>query len=217
MVAFYRNSADRMWGTTQPDWVERNLRLGAPSEQIEVAALDFSKCLQQFGVPHYLKVDIEGADLLCVESLRTVTPRPDYLSIESNKTDFAALLHEFELLFELGYRGFAVVQQARIHELPYSGSTRAGAPFTHHFQAGASGPFGKELGVAYGSREEAIERYRRIFQHYRIFGDDSPLRNNRFNRLALRSVKLFWRHVLGRELPGWYDTHAALSIPSYTA
>lgn len=40
----------------------------------------------QFGVPYYLKIDIEGADLICLDSLRSTGARPSYVSIESNKT-----------------------------------------------------------------------------------------------------------------------------------
>jgi FkbM family methyltransferase len=210
-VPFYRNPFDRLWGTIRPDWVERNLRLGAPSERIEVAVVDFSECLHEFGVPHYLKIDIEGADLLCVEALMGITPRPDYVSIESNKTDFAALLHEFDLLSELGYRRFAVVQQALIHGRSYSGATRTGASLNYRFEDGASGPFGGDLPVPYRTREEAVETYRRIFQQYRAYGDGSALRKSALGRLQLRLMRRLSCIVLRRPLPGWYDTHAALS------
>jgi FkbM family methyltransferase len=211
-VPFYRNPFDRLWGTIRPDWVERNLRLGAPSERIEVAVVNFSECLQEFGVPHYLKIDIEGADLLCVEAMLGITPRPDYLSIESNKTDFAALLREFDLLSELGYHRFAVVQQALIHGRPYTGTTRTGAPLDYRVEEGASGPFGGDLPVPYRTREEAVATYRRIFQQYRAYGDDSPLRQSALGRLELRLMRRLSCIVLRRPLPGWYDTHAALSL-----
>jgi hypothetical protein len=50
-----------------------------------------------------MKIDIEGADLVWAKTLLQFTERPDYLSIESTKTDFSELLGEFELSSELGY------------------------------------------------------------------------------------------------------------------
>ena len=40
--------------------------------------------LGEYGIPYYLKVDIEGADLLCLEGLTWFTSRLTYISIESN-------------------------------------------------------------------------------------------------------------------------------------
>ena len=48
------------WGTVVPEWAHRNKWLGSESEIIEVSTVDFSECLKQFGVPYYLKIDIEG-------------------------------------------------------------------------------------------------------------------------------------------------------------
>jgi FkbM family methyltransferase len=210
-VAFYRNPTTSVWGTVEPKWADRNARLGSPSERIEVPAVEFGDCLARFGVPHYLKIDIEGADLLCVEALSGATKCPDYLSIESNKTDFNALVREFDLLCGLGYTRFAVVQQARIHRQPFDGRTLAGEPLHHDFERGASGPFGKDLRVAYVSREEAIDRHRRIFAQYRRYGDDSTLGRTLWGRIQRKVAGRYFNWVLRQPLPGWYDTHAALS------
>lgn len=210
-IAFYRNPDSSIWGTIRADWAERNRRLGAASELIEVAAVDFRVCLQEFGVPHYLKIDIEGADLVCLEALAGVAPRPDYVSFESTRTHFNAIISEFDLLCSLGYRRFAVVQQAWIERRPYEGSTRTGAPLRHVFEPGASGPFGAELGAPYLSSAEAIDAYRPIFERYRRYGEDSPLMQARRGRFLLKTLKGWSILARRRPLVGWYDTHAALS------
>src|SRR5262245_25877080 len=101
-IPFYRSSNDQ-WGTICLEWVERNRQLGSSSSVIHLQAIDFAESLAQFGIPHYMKIDIEGADLVCAEALLQFTERPDYLSIESTKTNFSDLLGEFELLSKLGY------------------------------------------------------------------------------------------------------------------
>jgi hypothetical protein len=67
--------------------------------------------LKQYGCPGYLKVDIEGADLLCVRALEHSDVRPKYVSIESSKTSWRDLLDEFRTLEKLGYTTFQVVDQ----------------------------------------------------------------------------------------------------------
>jgi hypothetical protein len=101
-IPFYRSTNDQ-WGTICSEWAERNRQLGSSSSVIHLKAIDFAACLAQFGIPHGMKIDIEGADLVWAKTLLQFTERPDYLSIESTKTDFSELLGEFELSSELGY------------------------------------------------------------------------------------------------------------------
>jgi len=96
-VPFYVNPASE-WSTIRADWAQRNERLGSPSTgSLTVTALPFGDLLERHGVPHYLKIDIEGADLLCLEALDPAEP-PNYVSIESEKRSWPALVHEFDLL-----------------------------------------------------------------------------------------------------------------------
>src|SRR5215831_3649111 len=52
-----------------------------PVEEIRVPCRTFRSILDEFGVPFYLKVDIQGNDSLCVEAL-TPEAVPKFLSIE---------------------------------------------------------------------------------------------------------------------------------------
>jgi FkbM family methyltransferase len=204
-ISFYRSTNDQ-WGTIRQEWAERNQRLGSDSSVLDLETVDFAGCLAQFGIPHYMKVDIEGADLICVKTLLQFTERPDYLSIESTKTDFSTLCEEFELFSELGYSRFAVVQQQTIDGRSYKGQSLTGNAVRHVFPEGASGPFGAELAEPYLSQADAIREYERIFRMYRLFGDDSVWRR------SVMLYKIAW-HVqkhLQVAIPGWYDTHAAL-------
>jgi FkbM family methyltransferase len=84
-VNFYINESKDLWGTTQQSWVDRNARVGAASRVVTVAAVDFVGCLQTHGVPHFMKIDIEGSDWCCLEALRHVAERPDFVSIEPDE------------------------------------------------------------------------------------------------------------------------------------
>jgi len=202
-VSFFQHE-NSVFGTTGAAWSDRNRGLGT-SRQIEVAAVSFAASLERFGVPYFLKVDIEGADRLCLDELREGTGRPRYVSLESEKADFSALVEEFDLLAQLGYDRFAVVQQAGISRI--ANATRLdgkGMPFA--FETDASGPFGPDVGP-WVTRDEALARYRRIFTRYRYLGDHSWMRRSSMRRKALVRIG----HVLRTPVPGWYDTHATRS------
>jgi len=95
-VTFYVDS-NSLWGSIDPSWV-RKKRVMRSQQQISVAAVDLAACMQRYGVPHYMKIDIEGADRLCLEALRGTSALPDYISMEAEIFDFAALTADLGLL-----------------------------------------------------------------------------------------------------------------------
>jgi len=201
-ITFYVNKQLSIWGTANPDWVARNRGLGTDSEEITVPCTRFGELITRFGCPYYVKIDIEGADMLCVRGLAEVAQRPRYISIESAKTSWRGLLKEFNALERLGYDRFQIVDQ-RTHG---SGSfrDRSGARLEHRFAEGSSGPFGEALTGQWLTRSQAIRRYIPIFLLYYTLGD---------NRVWL--PKLAKRVPFLRRLQNkvsWYDTHATRSV-----
>src|SRR5262245_28922448 len=75
-VTFYRNPHVSVWGTVDPQWRDRNLLLGCPSDELEVRCLDLGGILQEHGMPFYMKIDLEGADRLCLDYLTGFKERP---------------------------------------------------------------------------------------------------------------------------------------------
>lgn len=203
MVRFYKHP-NTVWGTTDEKWVARNLVV-AESEAVDVPAVNFADALRNTGMPSFIKIDIEGADRLCLEALLGFDQRPRSVSIESSK-DWAGLEAELSLLERLGYDSFAVVQQATIPGSEIATRTRDGSPLTFCFEDDASGAFGSDVGPWMG-RAAAMARYRRIFWAYRLLGDDSLIRKTKLGR-GLRGQAA---RYLGRPLPGWFDTHATQS------
>jgi FkbM family methyltransferase len=79
-------------------------REGRPHHAIPVQCRRFRSLLEEYGLPYYLKVDIEGHDHYCIADLDPGT-LPPYLSIE---------MSDFESLFALqalGYTGFKLITQ----------------------------------------------------------------------------------------------------------
>lgn len=196
-VPFYLNQSLSVWGTIRTAWAERNALAGSPSKLIKVRAISFPEVLSRHGVPYYLKIDIEGADMLCLEGLSEDPDRPKFVSIESEKRSWRALLYEFEVFKRLGYSKFKIVEQQHIDRQRPPNPAAEGRYVEHRFERGSSGLFGEELPGRWLTRGQAIRRYRFIFLRYYLFGDFGVL------RILLRVPRL------GRFLtPPWYDTHA---------
>jgi FkbM family methyltransferase len=210
-VAFFVNDRKSHWGTTNPAWVERNQKLGTLSHQIEVVGLDFEAILLQHGIPHYLKIDIEGSDILCLRALRRFRERPDYVSIESEQLGFAHIREEIELLNCLGYDRFQAVEQSEIPTLQIPPQTaKEGSYVDHRFSKGATGLFGAELPGRWLSKGSVLRRYRAIRLGYFFFGVDGALNRLQFFgadllRSTIRRACSVMTHAI---VPGWYDTHA---------
>ena len=199
-IDFFVNEKLSIWGTAHPQWAERNRKMGAPSRRIKVKAETMEDVFERQGIPYYMKVDIEGADMFCVYALRKFSKRPDYLSIESDKVHWRNLRNEFHVLKELGYHKFKVVDQGKICSQIEPLPSLEGTYTSHRFKSSSSGLFGKDLPGEWLTMNQAINKYRLIFILYKLVGD---------NRIGQRIVGMipFVHRML---MPNWYDTHASL-------
>jgi len=68
-ATLYINSEESGWRTTLLSYAERGKRLRGEIEAVEVETTTVVELIRQFGVPIYLKCDIEGLDLLVLHDL----------------------------------------------------------------------------------------------------------------------------------------------------
>jgi FkbM family methyltransferase len=200
-TAFFK-SDNSVWGTVQPQWALRNSMLGAHSRSIDVPIVDIGSVFQQFGVPYYAKLDIEGNEYVILNALKSSREKPKFISIESDKRSYRKLVLELRTLRLLGYTRFKIVQQAEMEGTTATERDRTGRLFSHRFSKGASGRVGHDLPGRWLSFQETKLRYLFIFALYRLFGDYGVLRGTLVHRALCR--------LFHRSIPGWYDTHAAL-------
>jgi FkbM family methyltransferase len=203
-IKFYKNKDIDVWGTVVEDWAKRNERLGTSSQVIEVPIVNFAECLQNFGIPHYLKIDIEGMDAVCVNALSHFEQKPDYISQESDCSSFEKVTEDFNLLAQLGYTRFKSVQQGRISRQTEPNPTKEGSYAGYQFREGSSGLFGEDLPGKWKDNKEMVHQYKRILILYKLFGPKGRLNRYSLGR-ALRSALL---KILRRPVPGYYDLHA---------
>ena len=201
-------SSVSVWGTLTNAFAERNADEGAAVEEIEVECVTFDEVLREHGMPYYLKMDIEGAESCCLDTLRQFTERPNYISLESCATSpgsgFVATLRELRALQELGYRRFRYCDQATIpgRTVDLIGE---GPPMRHTFAAHSSGPFGRDLHGGWHRPAAAAMRgllLRAV--------DDACGHNGRLQgRKGMWRLKRIRTWLTGRR-EHWYDLHAAL-------
>jgi FkbM family methyltransferase len=203
-VKFFANKDNSVWGTVVTEWALRNEYLGASNDVIEVQTVDFSDCLKQYGMPYYLKIDIEGMDVVCLKSLQDFEEKPAYISIESEKISFSKLKQEFHYLSLLGYTKFQAINQVAVPSQKEPANSSEGRCVQFSFQEGASGLFGSDLPNIWKSKKQILRRYRLIFLGYLLFGDKAILKKTKFGSRLVRFVN----RKSGWKIPGWFDTHA---------
>lgn len=158
-----------------------------PMGSITARGLPIGDLMQQYGVPDYLKVDIEGADRFCILHLTRDT-RPRYLSFEIGPDVEELLAH----VRSIGYTRFKIINQVLFRELANEANLRdrvvlrfaerlgVGEPRTirrggrFFARSGCSGPVPWKSDGRWYSGEETVARWRRaqarggITSHYDI-------------------------------------------------
>lgn len=167
---------------------------GGRYSTVEVERIPICDLLNEFGVPMYLKSDIEGDDRWCLDGLRGLADLPTYVSIEAHTEDY---LHT---LFELGYRRFKLIDQSHLGTaIGWSNAN----PFTHTAKYA-------EHNWRRVRRKILRRRERFPFGSSGPFGENTPGDWEEINNVARE-----WRDInaghrwRGRHNPwGWYDFHA---------
>ncbi|HET9280042.1 MAG TPA: FkbM family methyltransferase [Flavitalea sp.] len=211
LITFYENTEKSVWGTVFDTWNARNTKLHSSSTKTTVKTIRLDTLIKQQLGPtdsiEYIKIDIEGADMMALKSLVGINQRPRFISLESEKISWPGLMEEFRVLTELGYSKFKIIDQSKIssQQCPYP--SKEGEYIDYKFTTGSSGLFGDELPGEWLSLNDAIKAYKKIFVGYKYFGDYGIFNNklfmkNRYLKKAMRMFNLSFPHV------GWYDTHA---------
>jgi FkbM family methyltransferase len=157
--------------------------------KLEVATRRLESIMREYGVPYYLKIDIEGFDEVCVESLMA-DDLPEFVSLEISNLDSISVLNR------LGYDSFKCIDQhnhaalisrprgrwkaacahARFRHSRHrvvrglsacvASSALRGVLASHpvlpprRFPTGSSGPFGDQLPGYWMSADEALHTLR---------------------------------------------------------
>ncbi len=144
---FWINDSNADWSSFL---IEQGCRMGTPCHAVKVKCVPFIKILRKYGVPHNLKIDIEGHDWLCLQALEKIPleKRPKYVSVEAQSLEWLVLMKK------LGYTHFRIVSQSVVWKINRNG---------WQFQGGSSGPLDDELGEWCSLEDTAYEWCHFIF------------------------------------------------------
>jgi FkbM family methyltransferase len=212
IIYFYRYDQDSARGTVRADFAEGNSRFGMKGSMIEVDVVNFVDAMGENGVPHFLKIDIEGMEMVCLKALRNFQERPDYVSIQPEMSNYAGVKREIDILVDLGYDSFQAIEQSAIYvsQSPPNPS-REGQYIHRRFEFGSSGLFGAELNDDWKSKKAILRQYRAILLGHYLLGDEGILKQWKFRGSGrLRSLaRRFCSFLTKAAVDGsWYDTHA---------
>jgi FkbM family methyltransferase len=200
-IDFYVNDQHDDWGTISSSFAARNEKLGTNNSTIKVKSQPFSTIVKEHGIPYYVKIDIEGADTLCLKDLQTFEEKPKYVSIEAGLISFEETFTELSLLWNLGYRSFKIVNQAKNETVVCPNPPLEGLFVNYVFDSTCSGLFGEESPGVWMDVEQTLSKYRGLISEQKWFGA-----NGKFHKTLLHKAY----HALKREPVGWYDIHAKL-------
>jgi FkbM family methyltransferase len=199
-VDFFVNTKHPEWNSTSLTWVSR---FDDPVERLSVETITLDELIHVHGVPHYLKIDIEGEDSECLRQLLRTHARPHFLSMEADTVDRsgAGVREQVDLLEGLGYRKFQIVNQAVNSGIKAPFPAREGAYCDFDFEFGSSGLFGRELPGTWVSAARLKRMITRRVTDLRLYGLQGE-RARTWRGKIHRRIK----QIMGDPL-GWYDIH----------
>lgn len=200
---FWINDLYDDWGTISAEFAQRNASLGVTSREVTVPCRKFEEILDECGTPYYLKIDIEGADLLCLEALQS-RERPKYVSIEADLGSFDGCFEQISTLWSLGYRHFKMVNQGRNEFVRCPRPPREGSYVDMRFDGKSTGPFGEEAPGKWISAVEILSYAATLILEQEKFG-----LTGRYSKRVWGRVYRRFKRLRGEPI-AWFDIHARL-------
>jgi FkbM family methyltransferase len=154
MIEFFIHRTKSDWSSCFEDIVKSD---GSEPETVIVETISLHQLYKQYGVPHYLKVDVEGCDVYTAQQVFEYKQKPAYISFETSRRDYAGI---FSYLFVAGYKRFQLVNQLVNQQRSVELGSHTGEQTEYEFTKFSSGLFGDDLPVdKWLSFDEALSRY----------------------------------------------------------
>lgn len=158
VLPFYVNLENDEWSSFNQ---ALGTRQGTPHQVLDVPCITANRLFERFGVPYYIKIDIEGLDYLAVRALGGLSTKPQLASVEDN--GYVSLVE----LYNAGCRAFKFMDQVDKWKIVLPDPPLEGRYVDHRFGGCTSGPFGDEVPGDWMGLEEASRFY---LEHIRPTG-----------------------------------------------
>lgn len=184
VLKFGINKTKDDWSSFVKSFAERDGQV----EYVDVQVHPLSHYFEAYGVPYYCKIDVEGHDDYCIQSLERSKELPKFVSVEATVGNFA------KRMSAIGYKQFKIISQVVIQHVTLPFPPREGRYVNAAFTGVMSGPFGDETYGPWLSVADLEAEY---------------------ERCARKEYEGSLHELLGcpRELflDSWFDIHARLS------
>lgn len=171
-IPFYINLDNSEWSSFDKAIGARN---NSRFETVAVSCVTTRSLFEQFGVPFYMKVDIEGNDFLCLNDIPEAGTKPPYVSCE------AVHIEWLDILYQKGYRRFKLINQGDgFHSMNLNREKSWYYPYYRKIKGGiekrarriikfahlpsSSGPFGENTKGKWKTYEEVRAMYLGYYQ-----------------------------------------------------
>jgi FkbM family methyltransferase len=181
MKKFYIHPKKSDWSSCDKNMAESD---GSRAKAVSVQSVSLGDLCRDFGVPLYVKVDVEGCDTMVARQLHELKVKPQYASFEVSRRDYMGI---FSWLYVSGYKKFQLVNQLNNIERQKDPSQKKyeGKNISYKFSKYSSGFFGNDLPEnKWLTFDEALTRY-----------------------LKYKELKIADNQELAL---GWLDVHASL-------
>lgn len=149
-ASFFISAANSEWSSLDKWRVDDT----GPATEVTVLTCTLQTLVGRYGVPNYIKCDIEGADEIFCRQLMKIPHIPQYVSVEGISLDWLALL------FAAGYRKFKLVNQAWVRRMLPRVTFAVGNEIrTWEFRGASSGPFGADLNGSWLDFRDAAQAW----------------------------------------------------------
>lgn len=204
-IDFYVNDIQDDWGSIYPSWNEKDTH---GLRKISVPTIRLEELLNQHGVPYYMKIDIEGSDIVCLKELLNYSQKPQYISCEllaphNLGSGIESAIDIICYLRVLGYSKFKISDQPQNKFIQCLSPAIEGNYVNHSFDGECSGLFGKELPGEWINIDWLTFNYLNYFHEYIHENRINYLRRviNKYLGFNLHQKGIFPKY-------GWYDIHA---------
>jgi FkbM family methyltransferase len=85
------------------------------AKKVSVESITLATLIKKYGCPYYCKIDVEGADILALQSLKEIDEKPNYISCEVECLGKNEVVTDFPIVEELrnlGYSKFMLIDQS---------------------------------------------------------------------------------------------------------
>ncbi len=179
-IKFYIHPTNKDWSSCFKEFIRTDKE---KLKEIEVDGISLKELYRNFKKPRYIKVDIEGADVIAAKQLFELEYKPKFVSFETSRRDYAKL---FAYLLLSGYAKFQLINQLNYKDLTVKDINNEGNSIDYTFRFGSSGLFGEDLpSDKWINYDELLFRYLKYIE----------LRSADHENLSL----------------GWLDIHARLN------